>query len=160
MTIDISNLSEQKGAFLKANLDFLKGLESETTRQTHRVQKRKLKLRKSKSHWQKEIDDIREKARKIRTQYDPLLMSIEAKFNSIMNTIIVSPLICPSCGDGDKGNRMNGKPWCLKCNSPLLAREKVAKYLKLPKIKVAKHALKDELKRLNPRLDPKEENEP
>lgn len=43
-----------------------------------------------------------------------------------------SGLICPSCGDRDHGNRMNGKPWCLKCNAPLMTAEKAEMWVEPP----------------------------
>ena len=39
-------------------------------------------------------------------------------------------LVCPSCGDIDHGNRMNKKPWCMKCNLPLMSAEKAAEWVK------------------------------
>jgi len=39
-------------------------------------------------------------------------------------------LVCPSCGDTDHGNRMNNKPWCMKCNLPLMSLEKAANWVK------------------------------
>jgi len=41
-----------------------------------------------------------------------------------------SGLVCPSCGDGDHGNRMGKRPWCFKCNLPLMSREKAAGWVK------------------------------
>lgn len=45
-------------------------------------------------------------------------------------------LVCPSCGDIDRKNRMNGQSWCFKCNVPLVTREKVEKWAKFPRIKI------------------------
>jgi len=28
-------------------------------------------------------------------------------------------LTCPKCKENDKGNKLNGCPWCIKCNIPL-----------------------------------------
>ena len=39
-------------------------------------------------------------------------------------------LVCPKCGDTDHGNRMNGKPYCMKCNLPLMSAEKAAEWVK------------------------------
>lgn len=39
-------------------------------------------------------------------------------------------LVCPRCGDIDHGNKMNKKPWCIKCNLPLMSAEKAEKWLK------------------------------
>jgi len=41
-------------------------------------------------------------------------------------------LVCPSCGDTDHGNRMGKKPWCIKCNLPLMSAEKAAAWVKPP----------------------------
>lgn len=41
-------------------------------------------------------------------------------------------LVCPVCGEGDEGNRMNGKPWCMKCNVPLMTKEKAKSWVKPP----------------------------
>lgn len=35
-----------------------------------------------------------------------------------------SGLVCPSCKDIDHGNKMNGKPFCMKCQIPLTTPEK------------------------------------
>ena len=45
-----------------------------------------------------------------------------------------SGLVCPVCGEGDHGNRMNGKAWCVKCNVPLITVEKAEEW-KPPKKK-------------------------
>ena len=44
-------------------------------------------------------------------------------------------LVCPKCGGTNHGNRMNGKPWCPKCNLPLMSREKAAGWVKPQKPK-------------------------
>ena len=42
-----------------------------------------------------------------------------------------SGIVCPSCGETDShGNRMNGKPYCFKCNLPFMSREKAEKWVK------------------------------
>ena len=33
-------------------------------------------------------------------------------------------LVCPDCGESDHGNRVNKKPWCMKCNMPLVYKSK------------------------------------
>jgi hypothetical protein len=47
---------------------------------------------------------------------------------------------------------MNGKPWCFKCNVPLVRKDRVEK--KLTKIKVIRDPYRRELQRLNPGLHP------
>ena len=42
----------------------------------------------------------------------------------------VDSLVCPNCGEGDHGNRMGKQPWCMKCNLPLMSREKAEKWIK------------------------------
>jgi len=44
-------------------------------------------------------------------------------------------LICPVCGGREEGNRMNGKPWCMKCNAPLMTLEKAIGWVKPEKHK-------------------------
>lgn len=44
-------------------------------------------------------------------------------------------LVCPQCGDTDHGNRMNGKPWCMRCNLPLMSKEKAEGWIKPSKPK-------------------------
>lgn len=39
-------------------------------------------------------------------------------------------LICPQCGDTDHHNTVNGKPFCMACNLPLMSREKAEKWVK------------------------------
>ncbi|GAH66874.1 unnamed protein product, partial [marine sediment metagenome] len=63
-------------------------------------------------------------------------------------------LVCPECGEGDHGNKMNRKPWCMKCHTVLIPRKMLEKSKKLPEIKFAPNALKNELHRLNPGLKP------
>lgn len=48
----------------------------------------------------------------------------------------VSRLVCPECGDPDRRNKMNGKPWCMKCNRPLVPKKIAEKLKKMPKVKV------------------------
>ena len=33
-------------------------------------------------------------------------------------------LVCPNCGETNHGNKMNKKPWCMKCSLPLMTAEK------------------------------------
>jgi len=152
MPIDLSRLSPEKRAFLKAYPDLLKSLEQTIPLQVQRVQTRKLRVEKGKPKWERELDEAIRKAEELRRRYDPMLMEIERKLMS--KAVAVSGLVCPVCGEGDKGNKVNGKPWCLKCNVPLVAKDKVEKWRRLPKVKVLPKDLRDELRRLNPGLYP------
>lgn len=136
MTIDVSNLSPEKRAWLKANPDLLKSIEAEVPRQVAGFEARHEKANKGKASWQRDIDDALKKAEEIRRQYDPLLMEINQRFIEKTEGS-VGTLVCPVCGDSDKGNVMNGKPWCFKCNSPLLPSSRIHKMLKSPRIKVS-----------------------
>jgi hypothetical protein len=54
-----------------------------------------------------------------------------------------SGLICPRCGETDsRGNRLNGRPWCMKCNLPFVTREKAAKWVEPKKPKPAELTFK------------------
>ena len=52
-------------------------------------------------------------------------------------------LVCPVCGGGDEGNRMNGKPWCMKCNAPLMTVKKMAGWVKPEKPKPQSFTFKE-----------------
>jgi len=87
----------------------------------------------------------------------PLAM-IHAKYVKVTSGKNASELVCPVCGEPDKGNKVNGKPWCLKCNVELVPRGKVKKMLKKVIRVVSKsEALKRDLKKINPGLYPEGE---
>ena len=169
--IDLSNLSPEKRAFLKAHPDLLKSLEKEIPNQIRRVNTRKKKLSKGKSKLQRDLEDVyriveeaKRKADKLRREYmiDPHLRKIQENFNSKLGVIKgENSLVCPECGEGDHGNRMNKQPWCMKCNTALVTKKMLKKWLKLPKIKAVRKAdaIKNELNRLNPGLNPDNKEE-
>lgn len=167
MTIDLSNLSQEKRAFLKVYPELLENLEKEIPKQVAGFKKREEKRRRGKAKWQHDLEDVdrrveeaRRKADKLRREYmlDPALREINRKFMDKVEAV-AGKLICPQCGEGDKGNRMNDKPWCFKCQAVLVPKDKLEKWQKLPKIKVVDKNLKDELKRLNSGLNPDNEEE-
>ncbi len=49
-----------------------------------------------------------------------VLDEIEKKYCSSRLVSSVSDLRCPVCGGGDRGNRMNGRVWCFRCNIALV----------------------------------------
>ena len=148
MTIDISQLSPEKRAFLKANPELLKSLEQTIPMKISAMQKRKEKLKKSKAKRQRDIDEVVDRAEKLRREYDPLLREILDKLLRKLDVVKGDSLICPKCGEADKSNKMNGKSWCFKCNVPLMPKSQVARWLKLPKTKVLRRSLKDDVDRL------------
>lgn len=45
-------------------------------------------------------------------------------------------MVCPQCGETNShGNRMNGKPFCFKCNLVMISKEKAEKWVKPQKPK-------------------------
>jgi len=84
------------------------------------------------------------------------LFQAQARYNARLPTV-PTDLVCPVCGEPDRGNKMNGKPWCFKCSTLLIPRDKLDKWKKSPRIKVADKSLRRELRRLNPGLYPEEE---
>lgn len=135
MNVDISpNLSAQKRAFLKANPEFLNSLEEEIPKQVRSLQTRKKKFRRGKSKLQRDLEDLRREY-----PLNPNLRKINQKFMEKVE--VASKLVCPVCGGSDEGNKMNGKPWCFKCNSPLLPKHKLRKWLR-HRIKVSDKSLK------------------
>lgn len=164
MTLDISNLSPEKRAFLKAHPNLLANLEKEVPKQIVGIGKRKKKLNKGKAKWQRglenvdrRVNEVKRKAAKLRRDWmmDRSLRDAQRKFmDKVKLETGPQQLICPRCEEGDKGNRMNGKPWCFKCEKPLIQKDRVEEWKKLPTIRIARDALKKELKRLNPGLEP------
>jgi hypothetical protein len=154
MTIDLSNLSQEKRAFLKANPELLKSLEQQIPKQIAAVQKHEEKLWKGKAKWQRDLEDVdrrvqeaKDRAEKLRREYDPHLREIQDKLLRKLDVVKgEDSLVCPKCGEGDKGNKMNGKPWCFKCNVPLVPKGQVAKWLL--ETKVLRRSLKDDVDRL------------
>lgn len=133
-----------------------KELLAQAPRQWKLFEAKKKKLRKTKSKHQREMEDLEKKVAELKRKYmaDPALREINRKFMERLKPENASKLVCPSCGEGDKGNRMNSKPWCFKCKTVLLPKDKMAKWMKEPTIKVLGKSMKDELKRLNPGLNP------
>jgi hypothetical protein len=142
MTIDISQLPREKQAFLKANPELLKSLEDAIPREITRTKLRMEKIKRSHSKLQREIDEAVREAELYRQHYNPILLQVEAAY---LKRISVSfeggELICPICGESPNSNMYSnkgprGEPWCVKCNSPLIDRKKLAKWVKEPKVKV------------------------
>jgi formylmethanofuran dehydrogenase subunit E len=113
---------------------------AEAPKQWERFQKNRLKRMKGKVKWQREIDEIdskvadaKAKAEELRRKYDPELMRITANLDRKMGAP-AGGLRCPKCGESDRHNMMNGKPWCMKCNVPLELPYLVKKHL--PDVKV------------------------
>lgn len=48
---------------------------------------------------------------------------------------IVKPLKCPKCGEPDRGNVVNGEPYCIKCMVPLESESSNTKKPKKPRYK-------------------------
>jgi hypothetical protein len=72
---------------------------------------------------------------------NPALREIEQK---LIRKIHSSNLICPACGDKDKGNIMNGRPYCFKCNVPLIDKSKIKKWFPIKPIKHKRYGLPEE----------------
>jgi hypothetical protein len=112
---------------------------SEAPKQWMRFQKNKGKRSKGKAKWQREIEEIDVKVTDAMANADESRQRIAEliRINANLKRKIGMPtkgLWCPVCGEGDMGNTMNGRPWCIKCNSPLEPAE--AENKRLPKVKV------------------------
>jgi len=168
--IDLSQLSPEKRAFLKINPDFLRGLQNEAVRQSLKIlvkdecisskeeqqiraEAKRLRIRldrlkrHAKSRHQSEMAKLKRELREYEFKLDPNLRTINRKFVERLKVNACDRLVCPECGEGDKGNRMNGKPWCFKCNVILVPKDKASKWLKLPTVKVSHSNLKDDVDR-------------
>jgi len=79
---------------------------------------------------------------------DPLIQ-IHLKYARLNPQQETDKLVCPCCGEGDNGNRMNGKPWCIKCNVALASKAKMKKWMTTKvKILTKQEFLKKQLKGL------------
>ena len=170
MTIDLSNLPQTKQNLLNANPELLRSLEKEIPNQIQGANTRKAKERRGKSKLQRDLEDIdnrvedaKRKADRLRLEYivDFHLREISKKYQKhhLEKSESASRLVCPKCGEDDKGNKMNKQPWCMKCNTALIPASMLEKWRKIPEVKFAPNALRDELNRLNPGLRPDNKEE-
>lgn len=77
------------------------------------------------------VSGAKSRAEELRRKHmaNPNLREINQKF--LERFMPEAVLCCPKCGEPDHGNRMNGEPWCFKCNSPFSKAElKSSKVLK------------------------------
>jgi len=101
---------------------------------------------------QRQRREIEEKVEGARLHADRVRREAELMSNEGAREIIESlrrihgqngGLICPQCGDSDHHNRMNGKPWCMFCNLPLMSKEKVENWVKPAKPKIRSYTFND-----------------
>ncbi len=129
----------------KPNLILEAALLAQAPKQWKRFQEKRLKRQKGKAKWQREIEemdskvaDAKTQAEELRRQYDPELMRININLERKLGSV-VGGLRCPKCGDSDMHNRMDNKPWCMKCNvaleSPFLVKKRLPDVKVLPKSK-------------------------
>lgn len=79
-----------------------------------------LKRDKGKPKWQRELPSEGVSNEEIFSNLHNRLVSELVRINTIVekkDVMITS--FCSTCGDVDRGNKLNGKPWCFKCNLPL-----------------------------------------
>ena len=73
-----------------------------------------------------------------RTHFEPIIKSpleeIEKQYFKKIGTI-ETKVYCRNCGAPNGYNRMNGKPWCFKCNRPLTVTYKKPEKKANPKLK-------------------------
>ena len=137
--------------------ELLKAAETEYKK----VQVYRERLARSRTSPRGKIDEVRRKADDLRRRYlvDPALRDIQDKFTRKLETAPAA-LVCPICGGGDKGNTMNGRPWCFKCNVTLVNRNRVKKWLPIIKVVQKKGNLtRQDLKMLHPGLHLDKEDE-
>lgn len=158
MTIDISQLSQEKRAFLKVNPDFLKGFEQAVPNQAAKIQKRKKKRTRGLSKLQRDLEDIDRRVAEARTEADKLrreyMMHLppalrRLHFESMRKDVIIGEkqLVCPNCGRTDAKNKRGSKPWCIYCHLPLVPKNKVERWKKMIRFKpLSKRKREDEFK--------------
>jgi len=115
---------------------------AEAPKQFMRYQKNRSKRLKGLPKWRRELEeadtDAKVMADELKRQRDPELMRINGLLERKM-LLSAGGLRCPKCHEGDRGNRMNGKPWCVTCNvaleSPFLVKKHLPNVKLLPKSK-------------------------
>lgn len=127
-----------------------------------KVQRRKIKLKKGKSKIQRDIEEVNEKVERIRREHlrDPVLREIDKRFKASLHINGGrGGLVCPVCGGKDQGNKMNDKPWCFECNTRLVPKNKIKKWLPLIRNLNKTDSMNNQLNILNPGLHPKNEED-
>ena len=139
---------------MKKNVELEKELLAQAPIEWSRFQSNKKKKSRGKSKFQQTMDDAERRVDELRRKYrmgSPVLRDIEKKYNERFPTINTSKLVCPQCNGNDKGNVMNGKPYCFKCNIPLV--RKGDKKIVFRRLRPAE-AKKRHLRTINPGLNP------
>lgn len=119
-------------------------LKKAAAQEWRKVQAFQAKQERSKSSLQKEIGDVRDKVESLKRSFyfhDPALRELNDSITNRLREEAVSTskkMVCLECGDIDHGNRMNGQPWCMKCQLPLIPKEKADKWVKQPRFTVPK----------------------
>ena len=150
--MDISNLSNEKQQFLRANSELLKSLEKTIPTKISKAITQKNRINKGKSKLQRELAEIDRVFDEKHNPDNNILMKLNQKKHDLIKPS--SKMICPKCKEADYGNKVNGISWCVKCDTALISSNKLEKWKKLPEVKYAPDALKNELHRLNPGLNP------
>ena len=68
-------------------------------------------------------EQLRREAEELRRKNNPMLRRITATLSE--KSVLKVGLICPLCGEPDKGNKINKTPSCLKCNVALVTPKQV-----------------------------------
>ena len=142
------------------NVELEKELLVQAPLEWNRFQANKKKKSRGKSKFQQTMEDAERRVDELRQKYrmhSPTLRDIEQKYNQKFPAINTSKLICPQCNGNDKGNVMNGKPYCFKCNIALVRKGDRRKIV-FRRLRPAE-AKRRHLQRINPGLNPTNEKE-
>lgn len=121
------------------------------------VQRHREKIQHGNSNFQRKMAELDAKHRRERVRVlDPALRDIERRL--LERDSVMSELICPNCGEPDHGNKNNGLPWCFKCNTVLIKKSKIKKWMKGGSTRMLSktESLRRDLEKLNPGLNPHE----
>ena len=144
---------------MKKNAELEKELLAQAPIEWQRFQSNKKKKIKGKSKFQQTMADAERRADELRQKYrfnSPVLREIEQKYNKRFPATNTSKLGCPQCHGTDKGNVMNGEPYCFKCNVPLM--KKGGPKIAFRRLRPAE-SKKRMLQSINPGLNPTNEEE-
>ncbi|MBA7468136.1 hypothetical protein ES707_03377 [subsurface metagenome] len=92
------------------------------------VEKDLERIQQIKQDAQMRVDAAKRKDDELRRLHSPSLRRITENYKLKYN-LQSGGLVCPKCGDPDYNNKMNGKPWCFKCNIELISTNKITKWI-------------------------------
>lgn len=102
---------------------------------------------------QRQHKEIEEKVEEAKRHADQIRRQVEIMSNPQAREIteslhklhsVESNVVCPQCGETDShGNKSNGKPFCWKCQTVMISKDKVKDWIKPAKQKTRSYTFND-----------------